>query len=503
MKKFKKYIVLTAAAFSLGMFSSCEKLVEGYDVDPTRPLSAPINLMLKGTQTMNIHVHEGAMARLAGMWSGYFVGGDRQYAGFWQYQISAGDSDDSWNILYAGVVQQSRIIQEQAKKTNDFLALGIAQTMEAHAIGTAAALWGDVPMTEAANFDQFPNPKYDAQRTVYQNVQTLLSDAIKNFEAFAALPAAARAASLAPAGDIYFGGNVQNWTKAAYTLKARFFMHTKDYASAFTNAQKGISSGAGSLYAPHKTNPVFNQSYNVYYDFMTYQRTGYLIAHDPTTGNLAHAAALLDPTSSKYRGNSKTDESARFAYFYQEDLQGSGGLEPNILSSVDGWGVGADEVGFFAAESDFPLITFEENNLILAEAGARTQGFTTGLQYLNQHRAYLSSGGNIPSGWGTPTMTAYTATDFNTGGIENKDGLAPDRALLREILEERYISFTGQIEGFNDLRRTIKETDVAVKVAPTKGNSIPLRMLYSQAEINANKSAPQAIGLFVPTSVNQ
>ena len=50
------------------------------------------------------------------------------------------------------------------------------------------------------------------------------------------------------------------------------------------------------------------------------------------------------------------------------------------------------------------------------------------------------------------------ATDFNAGGIENPTAtaLTPVRALLREILEERYVTFMGQIEGFNDVRRTDK-----------------------------------------------
>ena len=64
----------------------------------------------------------------------------------------------------------------------------------------------------------------------------------------------------------------------------------------------------------------------------------------------------------------------------------------------------------------------------------------------------------------TPIATAdtvkydpYIDADFVAGGIENKGtALAKERALLREIIEERYVSLYGQILPFNDFRRLAK-----------------------------------------------
>jgi len=75
---------------------------------------------------------------------------------------------------------------------------------------------------------------------------------------------------------------------------------------------------------------------------------------------------------------------------------------------------------------------------------------------------------------------------------------------LREILEERYVSFFGQIEGFNDMRRTQTETLVRVPVAPNAGTELPQRFLYPQSEIDRNASTPSPIpGLFARTPANQ
>ena len=51
---------------------------------------------------------------------------------------------------------------------------------------------------------------------------------------------------------------------------------------------------------------------------------------------------------------------------------------------------------------------------------------------------------------------AYEAADFAPGGMENADNIDADRALLREIIEERYISGFGTFIPFNDARQVAK-----------------------------------------------
>jgi hypothetical protein len=96
------------------------------------------------------------------------------------------------------------------------------------------------------------------------------------------------------------------------------------------------------------------------------------------------------------------------------------------------------------------------------------------------------------------------STFFTLSTIPPASSLTADQALLREILEERYVSFFGQIEGFNDLRRTQNETLVRVPVLPNTGTQFPQRFLYPQSEIDRNSSTPNPIpGIFVRTPVNQ
>jgi hypothetical protein len=92
------------------------------------------------------------------------------------------------------------------------------------------------------------------------------------------------------------------------------------------------------------------------------------------------------------------------------------------------------------------------------------------------------------------------AADFEPGGPENQDNVDANTALLREILEERYISLTGQLETFNDIRRTNNFLGIPVK---SGSPAFPSRLLYPQSERNANTNVPTTgVGLFEPTKVN-
>jgi starch-binding outer membrane protein, SusD/RagB family len=469
----KRIIILIIA---ISIFStSCEKLVEGINVDPATPGDAPAITMLTGVLVANMAVQEGELARISGIWCGYFKGLQQQYQSFNQYIVTARIFDDNWARVYTSAYKNIKLLKEKAQAVNNIRLLGVAQVVEANVIGTATALWGDIPYSQAAD-ERFPNPAYDKQSDIYKNLQLLLDEAIKNlnstaFESFAAQ-------------DIHFAGNNTRWIALANTLKARYFMHTKEYDKALAAAANGIRAQADNWVAPHST--AGRASNNLYNQFVVQDRPGWMDGRD------AHATNLLNPASTRSRGNTKTVERSRFNFLYTATFA-----------------LNTSTTGFFGSAASFPLATFAENLLILAEADTRTNGFAAGLARLNAYRAYMNPGGYI----GTSFVTAanckydpYVAADFDAGGMENPTAtaIAPDRALLREILEERYITFVGSIEGFNDVRRTFKETDIRVTVpVNVTGASMPLRILYPQVEVDLNTSTPNPIpGLNVPTAVN-
>lgn len=463
-------IALTATA--------CGDLVDGINQDPNNPTSASYQNILTGAEVGNIILNTGETARRAGIFCGYYEGIDRQHLGFYNYSLTTSDFNSLWYDLYVDTYRNALEAEKAAAAEGlGGITQGITQVIQALAIGVGASLYGDIPFAEAGRIE-IENPVYEEQENVYAGVQDLLDAAILNLQSGTDRPAGG--------ADIYFDGNPAAWIEVANTLKARFYLQTRDYEAAYAAAGNGISAAENNLAAPHGTGL---EASNLSYLFFAIEVRGADVIVDEFIISLLQSDLITNPIPENYRGNEKTDETARFNYYFSTNNLG---VQPNT------------ENGFAAQTADAPIATYAENLLIRAEAGLRSEGFATGLERLNEYRSYLQTGGYLLNA--DPTQyryDAYDAADFDIGGLANNDGSSAENALLQEILEERYVTFFGQIEGFNDVRRTAKEDEVRVPVPPNTGTAIPERFLYPQTELDRNANTPNPIpGLFEPTGIN-
>ncbi|GAB3895748.1 SusD/RagB family nutrient-binding outer membrane lipoprotein [Spirosoma agri] len=467
MKRVYKSIV----AVVLGLqFFGCSSIVENLNVDPNNPTKSTGSLLLTGTELANMATQEGMASRLTTIWSGYATGADRQWLDYYNYNVTAGVYDGDWNLVFQATNANALLTIEQANALGNRKMVAIAKILRANALATGTELWGDIPFDQAGDIAKYPNPAFEPQATVYTKLLALLDDAITDLKS---------GVGTVTNDDIHFGGDAAKWLQVAYTLKARLLTDTKQYDAAYTAAQSGISTYANSMYAPHGN--IANVNQNSYFSFLASARTGDINAVG------AYNVGLLNPASTRNRNNAKTIETARFKFYYLEvGVNSPGKIEPNTTGTT----------GFFAQSASFPLVTYQENSLTLAEMALRSgKGFTTALGHLNAYRAFLATGGYINSAYltaGAYKYDPYVAADFAAGGIENTDGITADNALLREILEERYVSFYGQHLGWNDERRTRAEA-YGIKLTPNNGTQLPWRFIYPQNELNSNPNAPKPV----------
>lgn len=436
------------------------------DVDP--------KLFLNGAQLANAIVQVSHLNRICGMYSGQLIGYTSLYSNIYGYALSTVETNGEWNSAYIGVITNARHIQSAAP--DDKLLVGISKVLEANAIGTLALLTGDVPYSEVGQSD-ISDPKFDGQIEVLASLSTLLDGAISDLNG---------ASSRKESFDIYFNGDKDKWIAAAYTLKARYALANKDYAGALAAAGNGISSSAGDMmYIPRGDAAINSGDKNLFYTIIAGSRAGDL-------GNAgSFLLDILDSSNAKYRGNAKTNETARHGYYTIDESSASG------------------NTGVIEQFEPQPIATYSENQLIKAEASARS-GFASGLSALNSYRAWLSGGGRLNATFDDADnymYDAYVEADFTSGGMENADGVSKDKALLREIIEERYVSGFGSYMPFNDHRR-LRGAGESDLIPPFPLNTVGAtqhveRMQWSQGELSSNENAPVDPGLYAKTAVNK
>lgn len=458
-----KISTVTIVLFS---FFACQEIVDDInDNDPNTISNVDGQTLLTGIQLADITAQLGYLNWAAGVWTGNFVGSGR-FAPIQEYQYGNTNSNTPWFNIYVGVVQQARELRSGIPVTNQDFFFGASKVLEAHALGTAASMFGDVPFTEAAN-PEIPTPTYDGQLAVYSGVQSLLDEAISD------LQSAGTEGGISE--DLFFGGNSSNWIKAAYTLKARLYLEAGDYANAISAAQNGVNLASESMqYTPPAV--VLTGDTNLLNQFFTGSFP------DDLTTEGGYLIELM--TGASNRNNAKTDEIDRSAYYFE-------GTQINLA-------------GIAAVDEPMNLLSVQENVLTWAEAAIRSNDFATALSKLNEHRANLRNGEFFAITTGI--YDDYVEADFQAGGIENLDGsLSQNDALLREIIQERYVSFFAELPSFNDLRRTKNDPiSIQVGVPFNTGTQHPERFLYPFSEENTNgANVPDITDLFAKTPVNQ
>ena len=434
-------------------------------------------LFLNGAQLANFTAQVSHVNRITGMYSGQLVGFTSLYSNIYQYNLTADEMNDEWNAAYVGATTNLRHIREAAP--DDKLLVGISKVVEANAIGTMAILMGGVPYSEIGG--EIEDPKFDTQKTVIASLTSLLDAAITDLTG-----ATTRNESF----DVVFGGDKDKWIAAANTLKARFALVQKDYPAALAAANSGISASAGDmLYKPRGDAAIDQGDKNLFYTILAGSRTGDL-------GNRgSYLLQMLNPAEAAYRGNAKTNELARHNYYMIDETSSSG------------------NTGVAAQFEPQPIATYAENQLTIAEAAARTSGFSAGLGHLNTYRAWLAGGGRLNATHDVAAnykYEAYVDADFASGGMENADNVSADKALLREIIEVRYVSGFGSYMPFDDHRRLrgASESDLGVPfpLNTTAATKHVERMPYPQSEKNSNSNVPvisDADALYTKTEVNK
>lgn len=460
--------LLASASFAL---VSCEGLVDDINNDPNNftEVTLPLALGQAGLGTASISNQH--TARIATMFSDQFTGTDRQYISINNYAVDASDFDATWEDIYQRALPAAQIAKELATEQGAAVPQGVATIFEAYYFGEAAALFGDVPFTQANQIADFPDPAFEPQADVLRGAVALLDEAI-------GLVGDVTVTDVL--GDVFVGG--ATWNQVANGLKARYLLLLRDYDGAFAAA----TAANPDAFTEYLAIPASSANYgeNLYWQFEVEQRSDYL-----SVGN-SRFRQLLSDTTDNSRANDKTDDSARYNYFVNAN-DDSGLIKYNTTD------------GFAAINEPMYVLTPMEVHLTRAEAAL--------LKSSPDQDAAIASFNIAREFWdeylGTENYEDYEADDFDDDGIAAVDGEDGDGSLRYRILEEKFLSVIG-LPTFYDIGRTDNLLGLTPDV--TSASGIPERYLYPSSErasnanlFDADGNAISQPGLFMPTPVNQ
>jgi len=194
-----------------------------------------------------------------------------------------GDLDIVYEDVYAGLLADTRAIQEPAEEAELYTHKGIAKAIEAYAVMTLVDFFGDIPFSEAIQGTEFPNPSLDDDAAVYAAVETLLNDALTEFS---------REEAFGANGDLYYGGDESQWIKLVNTLKLKLYLQTRLVdANAGTKINTLVTDGNLILdtaddfqfnYSttdanPDSRHPIFGRNFDVAADVSDYMSNYYMV----------------------------------------------------------------------------------------------------------------------------------------------------------------------------------------------------------------------------------
>jgi hypothetical protein len=367
----------------------------------------------------------------------------------------------------------------QDSKSQNYLA--ISKIMKAYIFHILVDCYGNVPYTEAFKAAEgILKPKYDDQKTIYEDLVKQLDKAIE-------LITTASADALNPGNyDVMYKGDMSKWKKFAYSLKLRILIHQAGMAGRIDSYIKPaigtattdqfIGAGEGALVAPgyQKSDGKQNPFWEVFYkgdgskqaDALTYYFAGgdaidfYTATNDPRIGKF-----FAPYSGTKYGGN-------YFGAATLKNISVISPIGPGLLKSYDQPGV---------------IMTDFESLFLQAEAVAR--GIIAG----DAKALYEAAVAQSFAYFGL--TSAQAANYLAQGSADVNYDLATDKVKL--IVTQKWASLNGitPYEIWTDYRRTGFPSFLHFTEEPSKKNATPpVRLLYPQTELQYNADAVAAQG---------
>ena len=435
------------------LFGSCKKWIdEKINDDPNKPKEARLDYILPTAEAGLAYEIGGDLSRPVCQWMQQYSGVANQALAYDNYNYTQSDVNNVWVALYSGPMEDLSYMIKKSRTDKAYYYQGIAEVLQAFAIGNVTDLFGDVPFSKAFNGENSIYSAFDTQESIYNQIFSLLDSAVIHLSANQKFP-------LVPgADDLIYQGDLGKWTAAAYSLKARYKLHLcKVAVSNYQDALNAIKAGAIAD-ATGKSDLSFTfgdkiNEWNPAYQYFVYSRPGdalmgYYFVNELVVNN--------DPRLTAYADTTEADAGV-----------------PNATGARPGEADGYALPGSYlcSTNSPVPFITFSEIKFIEAEAYIKTGD--------SINAALAFNAGVLAS--------EFKVTGTNDLTFDNKFAKETASTIsLQKIIYQKYFALYTQPEIFVDWRRTGYPILTPAAKAQTKDLQIARRYPYPTSEKNYN-----------------
>ena len=519
MKIIKNYMILT---LSVLMLASCGEDWLDINQDPNNPQEGTLNLILPSAQVgkgfrmaRDINKNTMVFSRMV-----YDLAES-------QYTQDPTTYSNDYDGLFANSLKEMQEVITQGTDIEAWHYVGVAKVMKAHTYAVMVDLWGDIPFDEALNGEENRLPNFTDASDIYTSLLNLLDEGIADMS---------KESSLILEGDLIYGGDLDQWVKAANTIKLKLYLNLRKVDAA--GATAGINTliegnnliddnddnyvyQFGSSLTPNNRHPMYQIEYiegskDVYMShYFMYNlikkndpRLPFYIYRQGTDDDLDfETTPCSNRTDCVYGLLSDTDlGEAGEGYLGRDHGDPSGIPGDNELRATYGvYPIGGkydDNSRTEAEQGDgglgagvVPYITSAMRAFMLAEAKLTLEGVSGGETIESYFEQGIRASMSDVETMGLATDTDAEAMDADLIDTYVADRLAEyaeasdDDLKLNVVIKEKYYAqFGNGMEVFTDLRRTGYPADLPASLAPAA--PFPLRLPYSSTELNTNPNAP-------------
>ncbi len=522
MKNYKIFFLFTL--INLFTISSCDDYLDIND-DPNNPVDAEINNLMPFSQAAivgSLGMGTAGISELVSVYSHHIVQrGDHDDYKITENEFALGQS---WEKLYAVALPDLNKVIEKATAINSWSYVGMSKLLKVQLFSAAVDLWGDMPYSEAGKGAEAIFPKYDDDKTIYQDLFKLGFEALSDLD---------KVSTRNPGSDDFiYKGDMNKWKKFGRSLLLNMYNKVRltdiyDAAKVSDLLKANLISGTNedfeltytSSITPENRNPAFIREYTTGRPTYFISPYFYLVMKGDTAAQNSTMVGIKDPRIPYFFYNQLgTGEQAENPVAYQDGRflsiwfasydkdpnegfdQGKSktllGLWPAGGAFDNGSGVNGDLNSGLKGAAAQRILTTADVFFIRAElALTKNTGENAKSLLESGIKASFAKINALARTAGAPIIADADISTYTTKVLAKYDD-GNDSKKLELILTQKWIHDFGYgVESYNDIRRTgfpqICDPAKDPNVYSEQTRPYPVVLPYNGDDLQTNPNAKQ------------